>query len=153
MHARLHQRHVTAVGAADYADAAGVEPRVIGQALQPGHVIQPVGAAPVTVDALGVVQAVPGAAPHVGHEDGQSFQGEELDERHREPGEIGPLLALGTAVNVDHKRPWALVTQLRRGQIEPRGDVQPVVRGEAGILAAGQQVLRDAEHAVAGAGR
>jgi len=53
-------------------------------------------------------------------------------------------------VDVDNDRPLALVAQSRRGQIEPRRDMQPIVRSEACVLAPGQQMLGDAEHAVAG---
>ena len=74
--------------------------RVPGQHLHGVDMVKAIPAAPVPVHLLGVFQSVTGAPPRVGNEDGEALQSEKLDQRHGEPGEIRPLLALGASVDV-----------------------------------------------------
>ena len=133
---RQRQRHVAAVRAADDTGARRVHPRVVRQHL--GHrmnMVEPVEPAPVAVDPLRVVEAVAGRAARVRHEHGEPLERQELDQRHREPREVRPLLALRSAVDVVHERPRPVEAELGRRQVQPRRYAQPVVRLERGVLA------------------
>ncbi len=107
------QGHVAAVGAADDRRAACVDALVPGQQLHGVDMVEAVLAAPIAIDVLHVTQPVAGAAAGVGHEDGKAVERQELDERHGEPREIGPLLPLWPAVDVVDQRPRPLVAKLR----------------------------------------
>ena len=80
------------------------------------HVVEAVEAAPVAVDALHVVEPVPGRAARVGDEDREALEREGLDERHREPREVRPLLALRAAVDVVDEGPGPFVPELGDGR-------------------------------------
>ncbi len=109
---RQRQRHVATVRTADDAGTTRVHSLVVRQHLgHRMHVVEPVLATPVMVDALHVVHPVARRAPHVGHEDREALERERLDERHREPREVRPLLALWPSVHVVDERPSARRTR------------------------------------------
>ena len=97
-------------------------------------VVEAVLSTPVAIDAARVPEAVPGRAAHVGDEDGEALEREDLDQRHREPREVRALLTLRPAVHVVHERARPVVAELRRRQIEARRDTQSVVRLERRVL-------------------
>src|SRR3989442_9183158 len=112
--------------------------------------VENVFSAPVLVDPLHVTHAVPGASPNVRNKDREAIKGQVLDERHREPGKIWPLLSLRTPMNVLDERSWTLVTQPRRWEIEPSGNSQSVKRSVASIFASGKIVIRNPQNLFAG---
>src|SRR5512142_1653141 len=112
------------------------------------HVVEPVLPAPVAVDLLGVVQSIPGAAAHVWYKYGEAVQREELDQRHREPGEIGALLALRPAMDVINQRARALVTQRGSWQVQARGNARAIERNKRGILARRKLAGGNPQHAL-----
>src|SRR2546428_2292586 len=112
--------------------------------------VEDVFSAPVLVDPLHVTHAVPGAPPDVRDKDRESIKGQVLDERHREPGKIWPLLPLRTPMNVLDKRSGTFVSKFGRRQVEPRGNSQSVKRSVAGIFASRKILIRNAQDFFAG---
>ena len=145
-----HQRHVAAVRAADHAGALDVDAVVFRQnLLHREHVVEPVLAAPVAVDALRVVERRSPSSRGRSGRTRRSPQREDLDQRHREPREVGALLALRAAVDVVDERPRSLVAERVGGEVEACRDAQSVVRVEGRILAGGEQLRREPERAFA----
>src|SRR5262249_1106201 len=129
------QRHVPAIRPAHHADPAGVDAWVTAQVFDAGDVVKSILAAPVAVDARHVVLAVAGRAANVRYEYGEPAQRQVLNERHREPREVRPLLALWTAMDVVHDRTRPDESQLFRRQVETRRDAESIVARERRILA------------------
>src|SRR5688500_17073601 len=100
--------------------------------------IEPVVATPISIYTLGVAQSISCAAAGVGDEYGETIEGEELDEGHREPGEVRPLLSLWAAVDVVHQGAAAFETKLLRRHIESGRYAQAVMACEGGIFTARQ---------------
>ena len=55
-------------------------------------------------------------------------------------------------MHVVNQRAGAFVTQGRRRQVKPGRDAQAIIGGEGGIFAGREQVLADAQDALAGVG-
>ena len=135
------ERHVAAVGAPDHACSRDVDALVLRQDLRHRvDVVEPVEPAPVAIDLLRVLEAVAGRAARVRNEDREALEGEDLDQRYREPREVRTLLALRPAVDVVHERPRALVSELGRREVETRRDAQAVVRLERRVLAGREEL-------------
>src|SRR2546422_2182108 len=105
------QGHVSSVGPSDNTSAFGVDPRVFFEAFETFDVVENVFSTPVLVNPLHVTHAIPGASPNVRDKHGESIEGQKLDERHREPSKIRPLLSLGTPMNVLDQRSRTLVSE------------------------------------------
>src|SRR5205823_10794065 len=88
------------IGSADNASAARVYPRIFLQTLETLDMVQYVFAAPVFVYPLHVADSVACTASYIWNEDCETVQRQVLDQGHREPGEIRPLLSLRSSVNV-----------------------------------------------------
>ena len=102
--AQQREGHEPAIAAPHHTEPVQVEPTVATKRLDACDMVESVGTTPVPIDLLGVRQPVAGRPAHVRNEDGESAEREQLDERHREPGEVGPLLALRPSVDVvDHR--------------------------------------------------
>src|SRR3989442_1616007 len=98
------QGHVSSVRPSDNTSSAGVNPRVFLQAFETLDVVENVFSAPVLIDPLHVTHPISGASSNVRNKDRESINGQVLDERHREPCEIWPLLSLGTPMNILDER-------------------------------------------------
>ncbi len=143
------QGHVSAVGTPNNGGPLHVHAFVLRQKfLHRVDVVQTVLPAPIAVDMFGVREPIAGGAAHVGHEDGKAAQGEELNQRHREPGKVGALLPLRPAVDVIHHRTRALVGF--GGQVEPCRDAQTVKRRKRGVFALRKRLFGNAEHSFVG---
>src|SRR5439155_24098882 len=94
------------------------------------HMVQPILAAKVVVYPLGIAQSIAGASAHIRHKDRKTVQRQKLNQRHREPGEVGSLLALWAAMNIVDQRARSLKAERGGRQIEPRRNTQPIIRGE-----------------------
>ena len=127
----LCQRHIATIGAPDHTGPLRIDALVLRQDLGHGmDVIQPVLAAKVFVYPFGIAQSITGAAAHIGHKDRKAAQRQILNQRHREPGEVGSLLALWPAMNIVDQRARSLKAERGGRQIEPRRNTQPIIRGE-----------------------
>ena len=101
----LCERHVAPIGASDHASPLHIDALVLRQDLFHGmHMVQPVLAAKVFVYPLGIAQSIAGAAAHIGYKDRKTVEGQKLNQRHREPGEVGSLLALWPAMDIVDQR-------------------------------------------------
>src|SRR6266852_7082520 len=128
------QGHVSSVGSSYNTSSARVNPRVLLQKFETLNVVQYIFSAPVLVDPLHVTHTIPSASPNVRNKDRESVKGQVLDERHREPGEIWPLLSLRTPMNVLDKRSRTLVSEVGRRQVQPSRNSQSVKRSVARIF-------------------
>ena len=115
-------------------------------------VVEAVLPAPIAVHPLGIAQAIADAPAHVWHENRETVESQKLNEWHREPGKIGPLLALGTAVDIVDQGPLAGVAEDRGREIKPGRNSQAVKRGKRGILAGGEPFRFDPQDALMGMG-
>ena len=114
------QGHVAAVRAPHDTGPRRVHPFVVRKHLGHGvDVVEAVQPTPVAVDTLRVVEPVAGRSARVRDEHGEPLEREDLDERHREPREVRPFLALRPAVDVVDERPRTLVAELGRREVEP----------------------------------
>src|SRR2546425_2497387 len=93
------QGHVSSVGPSDNTSAFGIDPRVFLQSFETFNMVENVFSAPVLVYPLHVSHSVSGAASNVRNKNRESIESQVLDERHRKPGEVRPLLSLGTPMN------------------------------------------------------
>src|SRR5260370_19069933 len=139
------QDQVPTVRSSDNSSALGIDPRVFLQAFETLDVVENVFSAPVLVDPLHVTHTIPSASPNVRNKDRESIESQVLDERHREPGKIWPLLSLGTPMNILDKRSRTLVSEFGRRQIEPSRNSQSVKRSVAGIFPSRKILIRNAQ--------
>src|SRR2546425_1462730 len=144
------QDHVSSIGPSHNTSALGIDPRVFLQAFETLNVVENVFSAPVLVDPLHVTHAISGAASNVRNKDRESIESQVLDERHREPGKIWPLLSLGTPMNVLDERSRTRVSEFGRRQVEPSRNSQSVKRSVAGIFASREILVRNAQDLFAG---
>src|SRR5713226_1715200 len=112
--------------------------------------VENVFSTPVLVNPLHVTHTIPSASPNVRNKDRESIKGQVLDERHREPCKIWPLLPLGTTMNILDKRSRTLVSKLGRRQVEPSRNSQSVKRSIAGIFASRKILVRNTQDPFAG---
>src|SRR2546425_5363620 len=129
------QGHVSSVGPSHNTSALGIDPRVFLQAFETLNMVENVLSAPVLVDPLHVTHPISSASSNVRNKDRESIESQVLDERHREPGKIWPLLSLRTPMNVLDKRSRTLVLEFGRRQVEPSRNSQSVKRSVAGMFA------------------
>ena len=106
--------------------------------------------APVLVNPLHVTHAVPSASPNIWNKNCEPIKGEILNERHREPGKIWPLLSLRTPMDILNQRSRTLVSESGRRQVEPSRNSQSVKRSVASIFASGKILIRNAQNLLAG---
>src|SRR5713101_1300361 len=144
------QGHVSSIRSSDNTSAFGIDPRIFLQAFETLDVVENVFSAPVLVHPLHVTHTIPSASPNVRNKDRESIKGQVLDERHREPCKIWPLLSLGTPMNILDKRSRTLVSEFGRRQVEPSRNSQSVKRSVAGIFASGKILVRNAQDPFAG---
>src|SRR5260370_25485005 len=144
------QGHVSSVRSSDNSSAFGIDPRVFLEAFETLDVVENVFSAPVLVDPLHVTHTIPSASPNVRNKDRESIKSQVLDERHREPGKIWPLLSLRTLMDVLDKRSRTLVSEFGRRQVEPSRNSQSVKRSVAGIFASRKIFVRNAQDLFAG---
>src|SRR5260370_5750537 len=127
----LHQRHVATIGASDHASPLHIDALVLRQYLDHSmHMVQPVFAAKVVVYPPGIAQSIARAASHIGYKDRKAAQRQILNQRHREPGEVGSLLALWPAMKLVDQRARSLAAPRELRRVEPDLEAQPVARGE-----------------------
>ncbi len=136
MHACLHESHITAIRTTNHRSPFHIQALIFRQNfLHRVDVVEAILSAPVAVNVFGIGESVASGAAHIRHEDSESAQGEVLDQRHREPGEVGAFLSLRSAVDVVHDRARTFKAESAGGEIQPRGDAQTIVRSERGVFA------------------
>src|SRR6266581_3408908 len=145
MSRRQCQRHISTIGSSNNASAARVDPGILLQTLETFNMVQHVFSAPVLVHPLHVAHTIARTTSHVWNEDRETIQCQVLDQGHREPCEIRPLLSLRPSVNIFDQRSRTLVTEFWGGEIESCRNLQSVKRCIAGIFAGRKILIRNAK--------
>src|SRR6185436_2704712 len=101
---------------------------------------------PIAVNMFGVGKSITSGAAHIRHKDCETAQGEILDQRHGEPGEVGAFLYLWTAVNVVYDRARTFKAESTGGEIKPSGGAQAIVRNERSVLTFGKIAIRNPQN-------
>src|SRR5262245_37238899 len=99
------------------------------------NMVKPIPSAPVAVNVFGVGESVTSGAAHVWNKNCESAQRKVLNQWHRKPGEIGPLLALRPPMDVIGNRARSFKAEPFRGEIQSGGDAQPIMRNERQVFA------------------